>query len=446
MIKKITILGFVVLIASSIFAGVLNYVPQNANLVLLFQNNGPNYDSLKTNVPIFSFLLNDLGLESLVQSSVSNTANSLNFKSSQIWSFTLNDFVIFSDANQKDIAVVGKGDSTVIVKFIQSLIGGQIGSANVNGKKIQSVTFNGVTVYFYSDSGYTIISNSTSMISDAINANASNKSFSFNISYPKNAWFVSSWNGNFLTGASTNLVNQNDGYAYGIVSNGQLYVYGKDNLIYKDQNLKNAVISSKVNSLSLATNPATGDIWISADISNPSQFYNILKPYLKNNVEFDISNVINYLNGKAFAQANLVSSQDYVMTMYLSKDISPQIPTLSKDANGTFTWQGHTVLRYDTTEGTRTIHDYTIIYPDKIVSSNMQPDELVKYLSKAKPANSMGILPSLSSQLWQNSFLTVYINSSGAIENMLQYSVNSGVVIQARNDSNGNIEFQMIVK
>ncbi len=446
MIKKLTILGFVILIASSIFAGVLNYVPQNANLVLLFQNNGTNYNSLKNNVPIFSFLLNDLGLESLVQSSVSNTANSLNFKSSQIWSFTLNDFAIFANENQKDFAIVGKADSTVFVKFIQSLIGGQIGSATVNGKKIQSVTINGITVYFYPDSGYTIISNSISMINDAVNANASNKSFSFNVSYPQNAWFVSSWNGNLLTNASTNLVDQSGGYAYGIVSNGQLYVYGKDNLIYKDQNFKNQVLSSKVNSLSLATNPATGDVWISVDISNPSNFYDILKPYISKDIASNISDVINYLNGKAFMQANLISSQDYVMTIYLSKDISSQIPLLSSDASGQFMWQGHTVLRYDTTEGTKTIHDYTIIYPDKIVSSNMQPDNLVKYLSSAKPAQNMGIFSSFSSQLWQNSFLTVYVNSSGAIENMLQYSVNSGVVIQARNDSNGNVEFQMIVK
>ncbi|BBJ28411.1 hypothetical protein [Athalassotoga saccharophila] len=445
MIRKITILGFVILIASSVFAGVLNYVPQNANLVILFQNNGQNYDSLKNNVPIFSFLLNDLGLESLVQSSVSNTANSLNFKSSQIWSFTLNDFVIFANESQKDLAIVAKGDSTVLVKFIQSLIGGQIGSTTLNGKKIQSVTINGITVYFYSDSGYTIISNSTSMINDAINANASNKSFAFNVSYPKNAWFVSAFNGSLLTNASTNLVNQNGGYAYGVVSNGQLYVYGKDNLVYKDQSLKKAILSSKVNSLSLATNSATGEMWISADIPNPSDFYNILKPYISKNDASDISNVIGYLNGKVFAQANLISSQDYVITMYLSKDIS-SLSSLSKDANGQFTWQGHTVLRYDTTEGTKTVHDYTIIYPDRIVSSNMQPDNLVKYLSGAKPAQSMGIFPSLSSQLWQNSFLTVYVNSSGAIENMLQYSVNSGVVIQARNDSDGNIEFQMIVK
>lgn len=445
MIKKMSILGIALLIVSSVFAGVLNYVPQNANLVIFFQNNGPNYDALKSNVPIFSFLLNDLGLESLVQSSVNNTANSLNFKSSQIWSATLNDFTIFGNENQKDIAIVTKIDAPVLVKFLQSLIGGNIGSVSVSGKKIQSLTISGTTVYFYTDSGYTIISNSTSMITDALNANTSKKYFAFNISYPKNAWFVASWNG-ALTSSATS-VEQSGGYAYGVVSNGELYVYGKDNLVYKDQSLKDAILSSQVNSLSLATNPASGDLWMAMDLPNVPQFYDLVKPYLNGNLESKISNVVNYLNGKAFAQANWLSStNNYVLITYLSKDISSQIPTLAKNASAQSIWKGYTVLRYDTTEGTRTVHDYTIIYPDKIVSSNMQPNDLESYLANAKPAQNMGIFATFASQLWKNSFLTFYANSEGVIENMLQYSVNSGIVIQVRNDNSGNIEFQIIVK
>ncbi len=449
MVKKLLIAGIVLLAVSSVFAGVMSYVPQNANFVVLFQNNATNYDALKGNVPIFSFLLNDLGLESLVQSSVSNTANSLNLKSSQIWSATLNDFVIFGNENQKDVALVMKADTSVLLKFFQSLIGGQIGSLTANGKKIQTFTTNGMTLYFYTDSGYTIASNSTSMIMDALSANSS-KSFSFSISYPKNAWFEAYWK-DLQTAMATDVVIPKDGYAYGMISNGILSIYGKENLDYKDQNLKTQITSSKPNSISLATNQATGDLWVALDIPNPSALYDVLKPYVKLQIG-SIKNIspkdfVDHLNGKAFIDMSLLSSNnDFVATIYLAKDLSSYIPELSKEASATFTWEGHTVLRDDTIEGTRTTFVYTIFYPDKVVLSNMDPDSSLKYIETGKPAQNAGNYPSFSSQIWSNSFLTVYGNVENLIENMLQYSVDSGIVIQAKYDKSGNLEFQMLVK
>lgn len=452
MVKKLLIAGMIlVIIASVALAGVMSYVPQNANLVVLFQNNGANYDALKGNVPIFSFLLNDLGLESLIQSSVSNTANSLNLKSSQIWSATLNDFVIFGNENQKDVAIVMKADSSTLVKFFQSLIGGQIGSVNVNGKKIQSFTISGMQIYFYGDSGYTITSNSTSMIIDALKA-ASSKNFSFSVSYPKNAWFEAYWNGNLPMSSATDVVTQKNGYAYGVVSNGILSIYGKENLDYNDPNVKAQIISSSPNSASLGTNPATGDLWVAIDVPNPSAFYDVLKPYIKDVKIGSIEDIVtkdfvNHFSGKVFADMSVLSgSNDFVATIYLTKDLSTYIPQLSKDASATFTWQGHTVLRDDTVEGTRTTFMYTIFYPDKVVLSNMDPDSSAKYIASGKPAQSIGNYSSFSSQIWKNSTLTVYGNIGSFIENMLQYSVNSGIVIQARSDSAGNLEFQMLVK
>jgi hypothetical protein len=451
MVKKLLTVGMILVIASVVLAGVMNYVPQNANLVVLFQNNGANYDALKGNVPVFSFLLNDLGLESLVQSSVSNTANSLNLKSSQIWSATLNDFVIFGNENQKDIAVVMKADPSALVKFFQSLIGGQIGSVNVNGKKFQSFTINGMTLYFYGDSGYTIASNSTSMIIDALNASSS-KGFSFSVNYPKNAWFEAYWNGNLPMTAATDVVTQKNGYAYGIVSNGMLSIYGKENLDYKDSNLKAQITSSKPNSTSLVTNQATGDLWVAIDVPNPSAFYDVLKPYIKDikvgSIEDTVTkDFVDHFSGKVFADMSLLSgNNDFVATAYLTKDLSSYIPELSKSASATFTWQGHTVLRDDTVEGTRTTFMYTIFYPDKVVLSNMDPDSCVKYIASGKPAQSLGNYSSFSSQMWNNSVLTIYGNVGSFIENALQYNVDSGIVVQARSDNSGNLEFQMLVK
>ncbi len=451
MVKKLVMVSIVLLLVSSVFAGVMNYVPQNANFVVLFQNNGTNYDALKGNVPVFSFLLNDLGLESLVQSSVSNTANSLNLKSSQIWSATLNDFVIFGNENQKDVAVVMKADASALVKFFQSLIGGQVGSTTVNGKKIQSFTTNGITLYFYGDSGYTIASNSTSMIMDALNANSS-KSFSFSVNYPKNAWFEAYWNGSLPISAATDVVTQKDGYAYGMVSNGILSIYGKENLDYKDQNLKAQIISSKPNSTSLTTNKATGDLWATIDVPNPSAFYDVLKPYIKDVKVGSIEDIVtrdfvDHFNGKAFLDMSLLSgNNDFVATFYLTKDLSTYIPELSKDASATFTWQGHTVLRDDTVEGTKTTFMYTIFYPDKVVLSNMDPDSSLKYLNSGTPASNFGNYSSFASLIWNNSALTAYVNVGSFIENALQYAVNSGIVIQAKSDSSGNLEFQMLVK
>ncbi len=451
MVKKLVMVSIVLLLVSSVFAGVMNYVPQNANFVVLFQNNGTNYDALKGNVPVFSFLLNDLGLESLVQSSVSNTANSLNLKSSQIWSATLNDFVIFGNENQKDVAVVMKADASALVKFFQSLIGGQVGSTTVNGKKIQSFTTNGITLYFYGDSGYTIASNSTSMIMDALNANSS-KSFSFSVNYPKNAWFEAYWNGSLPMSAATDVVTQKDGYAYGMVSNGILSIYGKENLDYKDQNLKAQIISSKPNSTSLTTNKATGDLWIAIDVPNPSVFYDVLKPYIKDVKVGSIEDIVtrdfvDHFNGKAFLDMSLLSgNNDFVATLYLNKDLSTYLPELSKDASATFTWQGHTVLRDDTVEGTKTVFTYSIFYPDKVVLSNMDPDSSLKYLNSGTPASNFGNYSSFASLIWNNSALTAYVNVGSFIENALQYAVNSGIVIQAKSDSSGNLEFQMLVK
>ncbi len=451
MAKKLLMAGMFLVVASVALAGVMSYVPQNANLVVLFQNNGTNYDALKDNVPVFSFLLNDLGLESLVQSSVSNTANSLNLKSSQIWSATLNDFVIFGNENQKDIAVVMKADSSALVQFFQSLTGGQIGSTNVNGKKFQSFAVNGTTLYFYTDSGYTITSNSTSMIIDALNASSS-KGFSFSVNYPKNAWFEAYWNGSLPMAAATDVVTQKNGYAYGIVSNGMLSIYGKENLDYKDSNLKTQIISSKPNSTSLVTNQATGDLWIAIDVPNPSAFYDVLKPYIKDikvgSIEDAVTkDFVDHFNGKVFADMSLLSeNNDFVVTTYLTKDLSGYVPGLSKSASATFTWQGHTVLRDDTVEGTKTTFMYTIFYPDKVVLSNMDPDSSAKYIASGKPAQNLGNYSSFSSQIWNNSVLTIYGDVGSFIENALQYSVDSGIVIQTRYDSSGNLEFQILVK
>lgn len=449
MMKKFLLVGILMLIVSSVFAGVMSYVPQNSNLVVFFQNNGSNYDSLKNNVPIFSFLLNDLGLESLIQSSVSNTANSLNVKSSQIWNATLNDFVVFGNENQKDVAVVVKADSSTLVKFFQSLIGGQTGSVNVNGKNIQSFKTSGITVYFYNDSGYTIVSNSTSMITDALSANAKSNGFSFTGTYPKNAWFEAYWNGSIPIASATNIVTQKNGSAYGVVSSGTLSIYGTENLDYNDPSVKAQIISSKPNSASLATNKATGDVWVALDMPNPSSFYDVLKPYVKIGSSENVftKDLANNFSGKAFADMNFLSGNgDFAATVYLTKDLSSYIPTLSKDASATSVWQGHTVLRYDTVAGTKTSYVYAVFYPDKVILSNMSPDNAMNYISSGTAANTLGNYSSFSSQLWNDSFVTLYANVGNFIENALQYSVNSGIVAQVKSDSTGNVEFQILVK
>lgn len=452
MIKKLLFVGILVLIVSSVFAGVMSYVPKNSNLVVLFQNNGSNYDSLKNNVPIFSFLLNDLGLESLIQSSVSNTANSLNLKSSQIWNATLNDFAIFGNENQKDVAVVMKADSSTLVKFFQSLMGGQIGSVNVNGKSIQTFKTNGMMLYFYTDSGYTIVSNSTSMITDALNAKAQSNGFSFTDIYPKDAWFEAYWNGNMPMISATDVVIQKGGSAYGLVSNGMLSIYGKENLGYNDPTLKAQIISSKPNSEALTTNKATGDVWVALDTPNPSSFYDVLKPYLKDtkigaNESILTKDFVNHFKGTAFADMSLLSGNgDFAATVYLTKDLSSYMPTLSKNASATSTWQGHTVLRYDTVSGTKTTYVYAIFYPDKVILSNMSPDNAINYISSGQTASSVGNYSSFSSNLWNDAFLTIYANVGNFIENALQYSVNSGIVVQSKSDGNGNAEFQILVK
>ncbi len=450
MTKKLLLTGIAILISSMIFAqGVMSYVPSNSNLVVFFQNNGSNYDALKNNVPIFSFLLSDLGLESLVQSSVSNTANSLGLKSSQIWQATLNDFVIFGNENQKNVAIVVKADSTTLGKFFQSLLGGTLGSENVSGNKFQTFSMNSMKLYFYGDSGYTLISNSPSLISEALNAKAGS-SFKFTQTFPSSAWFEMYWNGQLpmTSQSSTNLIVQKSGYAYGQVNNGALTVYGKVLLDYNDSSLKAQIIASKPDSLSLATSPATGDLWVALDVANPSAFYDVLKPYLKESIKDQITkDFVSHFSGKAFADMGALSDNgDFVATMYLNKDLSSYIPTLSKESSATLNWNGHTVLRDDTVEGTKTVSMYTIFYPDKVVFSNMLPDQAFKYIESSSKANAIGNYSTFSSQLWSDSFMTGYFNTGALVENMLQYSVNSGAILQTRFDNNGNVEIQFILK
>jgi hypothetical protein len=453
MTRKTFLIGLIMVLSSlMIFAqGVMSYVPANSNLVLLFQNNGANYDSLKNNVPVFSFLLNDLGLESLVQSSVSNTANSLGLKSAQIWQATLNDFVVFGSENQKDIAIVVKANAPSLVKFFQALVGGSVGSESYDGKQFQTFSINGMKLYFYSDSSYTLISNSTSLIVESLNAKAGS-AFKFTQAFPQNAWFEMYANGTLPVSAQgTNLVTPNNLYGYGTVNNGTLSVYGIFSLNYNDSALKNDILSSKVNSLSLTTANATGDVWVAFDTSNPSAFYNVLKPYindLKTPLKDEMTkDFVSHFSGKAFGDMNVMSGNgQFAATFYLNQDLSKYVPTLSKDASATFVWQGHTVLRNDTVEGTKTVSMYTIFYPDKVVFSNMAPDQTQQYINSGVQAKNTGNYSTFAPQLWNDSFMTGYANIGAFIENALQYSVNSGIVVQMKFDNNANAQFQILVK
>uniref|UniRef100_A0A7V3RFI0 Uncharacterized protein n=1 Tax=Mesoaciditoga lauensis TaxID=1495039 RepID=A0A7V3RFI0_9BACT len=136
----------------------------------------------------------------------------------------------------------------------------------------------------------------------------------------------------------------------------------------------------------------------------------------------------------------------FAATFYLNQDLSKYVPTLSKDASATFVWQGHTVLRNDTVEGTKTVSMYTIFYPDKVVFSNMAPDQTQQYINSGVQAKNTGNYSTFAPQLWNDSFMTGYANIGAFIENALQYSVNSGIVVQMKFDNNANAQFQILVK
>ena len=457
--KKVYFSVLIVLFSALAFAqGILNFVPKNVELVATFKNNSQNYASLKK-VDVFSFLLNDLGIENLIQASVSQTAVSMGTKASQIWMATENDFVIFGKADlsssEFDLAVALKNNSKTILNLLSSLVGGDVGSKTIDGTTFKTFSTKDFTAYALDHDGYVLLSNSPKLIEESVNSyEGKNPIFKFTQNVPNDAWFSIYTNAD-LTNNSTLTMIPKDTYAYGEIKNGSFTLTGISQFEYKDPALKSKVLSFKPNAKSLEENPATGDFWIAADVADPSELYKILNDYSK---DFGLKEVggiskeeahelANRWNGKAFMNMSLFStSSQYVAVAYLSKDISKYIPEISKNASATFTWEGHTVLRDDTIEGTITTSDYTIFYPDKVIFSDMAPSSAIDYLNSSSKAKEIGNYSDFSSQIWNNAFLIGYVDVGKMIEETLQYPLRSGGIFQMKIDNNANFIWQLILR
>ncbi len=458
--KKLYAMMFVVVILSSLVLanGVMNFVPANANFVLKFKNNAQNYDSLKK-VEVFSFLLNDLGIENLIQSSVSQTAVSIGTKPSQIWNMTENDFVIFASLDtqnlQSNVEIALKGKSKILLDLLSSLVGGNVGSEKIGTYTMKTFETNGVTIYALDHDGYVLLSNSPHLLTRSIQTyDGKYSSFTFSKKIPSDSWFSFYTKLGNLTENSTLDMIPTSGYGYAQVKNGELMVTGISNFEYKDVNLKKRLLSFNPNAKSLQTMPSTGNFWLGADVADPVEFYDLMQKYAKDfglkKEKFSLKEgkeLAEHFSGKLFMDMDLSSQEpSFVVRIYLSKDLSEYIPTLSKDASATFTWNGHTVLRDDTREGTRTSHTFTIFYPDKVVISDLEPQKVETFIKSPSKAEEMGNFSSFEKFLWSKSFLIGYVDLGDLIKSLLQYPLTSGALFQMKFDEDANLKWQLLIK
>jgi hypothetical protein len=464
--KKVYVLLLIVALSSlALASGVMSFVPKNANFVVNFTNNSQNYDALKK-VNVFSFLLNDLGIENLIQASVSQTAVSIGVKSSQVWELTENDFVIFGDVNIQElkksetkelmpsVEIVLQGKEKIFVDLLSALVGGEIDSKNIDGYDMKIFQTSGIKIYITQHDGYVLVSTSPELISTSIKTYEENAtSFAFSQNIPSNVWFKFYMQGG-LTDSSTLAMIPTNGYGYGKVENGALIVTGTSDFEYKDAKLKAKLISSKPDARSLQEMPATGDIWIGVDVADPVGFYDLVKEYAK---DFKLEKgtvskeegrkLTEHLNGKAFLDASLASeNSNFAATIYLSKDLSEYIPDFSKDASATFTWKGHTVLRDDTVEGTTTTHTYTIFYPDKVVITDLEPQSAENFFNAPSSAKEMGNYSSFANLVWDKAFLIGYMDVGKLVKTLLQYPLTSGAFFQMKFDENANLIWQLMIR
>ena len=465
--KKVYVLLLIVALSSlALASGVMSFVPKNANFVVDFTNNSQNYDALKK-VNAFSFLLNDLGIENLIQSSVSQTAVSIGVKSSQVWKLTENDFVIFGDAkaqelreiqNEKltpNIEIVLQGKEKIFLDLLSALVGGEISSKNVEGYDMKIFQTSKIELYVTQHDDYVLVSNSPKLISTSIKTYEGNAtSFAFSQSIPSNAWFKFYMQGDSLTDNSTSAMIPTNGYGYGKVENGELIVNGTSNFEYKDAKLRAKLISFKPDARSLQEMPATGDVWAGVDIADPVGFYDLVKEHAK---DFKLEKgavskeegrkLTEHLNGKAFLDASVASeNSNFAATIYLSKDLSEYIPDFSKDASATFTWKGHTVLRDDTVDGTTTTHTYTIFYPDKVIITDLEPQSAENFFNAPSSAKEMGNYSSFANLVWDKAFLIGYMDVGKLVETLLQYPLTSGAFLQMKFNENASLIWQLIIK
>ncbi|WP_456400827.1 hypothetical protein [Mesoaciditoga sp.] len=463
--KKVYVLFLVIALSSLALAGgIMSFVPQSANFVVNFTNNSQNYDALKK-VNVFSFLLNDLGIENLIQASVSQTAVSIGVKSSQVWQFTKNDFAIFGNANVKELnlkeaksnqpsfEVVLKGKSKILLNLLSALVGGNVGKKNVDNYTMNTFETNGITLYVMEHEGYTLISNDPELISQSIKTyEGKYPSFTFSQKIPSNIWFEF-YTKNSVPAKNLEMV-PTDGYGYAMVENNALVLKGTSKFKYNDAKLRDKLISFNPNARSLEEMPATGDLWAAVDIADPVGFYDLIKKYAQdfNLEDHAISTdegrkITQHLNGKAFLDASL-SSEDtnFAATIYLAKDLSEYIPEFSKDASATFTWKGHTVTRDDTVEGTKTTHTFTIFYPNKIVITDMEPQKAETFIDSSNSAKEMGNYSFFANSTWNKAFLIAYIDVGKIVKSLLQYPLVSGAFLQMKFDKDANLDWQLMIK
>ena len=460
MLEKISLILVILTISTLVLAqGVIAFAPANANFVATFKNNGQNYSALKK-VPIFSFLLDDLGIESLIKSSVSQTALSINVRTSQIWDALQNNFVIFGkgkatmnpEITKTSVAIVLKSNSNIVTKLLYALVGGTVGTKKIDNTTFKTFTTSGVTIYILNHGSYVLLSNSPELILSAINSyDGKVPSFKTFGNVPSNAWFSLYFQGGFSE-TSTSDVIPKDAFVYGKIDGNSLSITGVTAFEYRDKTLESKILSFKPNVKTLESVPATGDFWAAADVADPVGIYKIVKKYVKGLekgkvAEEEALDLVKHTNGKLFMNMNVSSNkEEYVASIYLSKSLSKYIPSISKGASATFMWKGHTVLRDDTIEGTKTISDYTIFYPDKVVFSNMPPENASKYLEAHSMAKDMGNFSSFSNQTWNNAFLLGYINVGKIIESALQYTISSGAILQAKINNKADLVWQLILR
>ncbi|WP_036226350.1 hypothetical protein [Mesoaciditoga lauensis] len=460
--KKVYVLMAIIILSAvasvALASGVMSFVPQDTGFVLSFTNNSQNYGALKK-INVFSFLLNDLGIENLIQASVSQTAVSIGTKSSEVWKMTENDFVVFGNFSvqnlQANFAIVLKGKSKILLDLLSALVGGNTGTKNVNGYEMKTFETNGITIYIVDHDNYVLASNSPELLATSIKTYENNSaSFTFPSNVVSDAWFKFYMKNNEMTKESTLDTIPVDGYGYGEVKDGMLVITGASDFEYKDKSLKAKLLSFKPNAKSLEDMPATGDFWLGIDVADPVEFYDLVKEYAKDfglskedMSKFEGRELAQHFNGKVFMNASLASENtNFVATLYLSKDISEYIPEFSKDASATFTWKGHTVLRDDTVEGTKTTHTYTVFYPDKVIISDIAPEEQGTFINSSSSAKEMGSFSSFENRLWDKSFLIGYMDVGSLVKSLLQYPLTSGALFQMKFDKNANLIWQLMIK
>lgn len=456
MLKKLVLVT--VLLTLSVLAlaqGVANFAPSNSNFVMTFKNNGQNYTALK-NVPIFSFLLSDLGIESLAQSSIDQTISSIGMDPSKVWNALGSDFVLFGMDNTKsemgaDLELAFKTEPDVIFNLLNALVGGNIGSKTVNGTAFKTYSIDGNTFYALGHAGYALISNSTDLIMESVSAyDGKTPSFKPSESEPQNTWISAYMQGTPSVLATDTKVEPVGGYVFGLIDGNSLKFTGTEKLDYKDPTVKADILKASPNAYSLETTQATGDLWLALDMANPVDFYNNVEPYLKEHMtsaeQQDLQDLVDHLNGKLFLNVgNIADNGDYVGTIFLKNSITDRAK-IAKQANASFKWNGNDVYRFDTTDGTKTVHDYMIMFPDKLVLSNMQPANSSKYFQANSKAQDMGNYSQFARQVWKNAFLLGYMDLGKIINGMLQYSVDSGLLVQSSFDKNGNMNFELIIR